>query len=162
MNINSFDNLLHVRMFVLEVLRDHIKSREFDKLADKAMRFLMDGIDLPSVPERPDDVAERFARIMVPAMFPQRSPIVPYGDLDSVYNRYRYCDVVDPKNSGRHGIIVGFSREFGSLVALCDDDCERGVDRGDTDFVELPDSCSGNGFFYVSVEDVERQLGQMR
>ena len=160
MNVPDFTSELHVRMFVLDILKDRLHEEGFEGLANKALDFLMRGIKLRPVPDSPTDIAEALAKVMVPSMFPLRTPLIDMEGLESIYHRYRYRDVVDPMDSGRHGVIAGFSKEFDSLVVVCDEDGDKGVDSGDTDFVDLPGSFAKNGFFFFFLDDVIKQLGE--
>lgn len=50
---------------------------------------------------------------------------------------------------------------FNSLVAVCDEGSKKGVDKGSTDFVDVNERYVTNGFFYISVEDADKQSSYM-
>ena len=58
-------------------------------------------------------------------------------------------------------MIVGYSNDFNSLVAVCDEGSKKGVDKGSTDFVDVNERYVTNGFFYISVEDADKQSNYM-
>lgn len=40
--LNDVNNELHVRLYILEVLKDYIRDDDFDGLVDKALDFVME------------------------------------------------------------------------------------------------------------------------
>lgn len=50
--LNDVNNELHVRLYILEVLKDYIRDDDFDGLVDKALDFVMEGVSMPKVPVR--------------------------------------------------------------------------------------------------------------
>ena len=48
--LNDVNNELHVRLYILEVLKDYIRDDDFDELLDKALDFVMEGVSMPKVP----------------------------------------------------------------------------------------------------------------
>ena len=40
--LNDVNNELHVRLYILEVLKDYIRDDDFDELLDKALDFVME------------------------------------------------------------------------------------------------------------------------
>lgn len=55
---------------------------------------------------------------------------------------------------------IGFDG-INSLVAVCDEGSKRGIDKGSTDFVDVNERYVTNGFFYISVEDADKQSSYM-
>lgn len=158
--INSdFRNELHVRMFIVEILKDKIGDSNFEEMADKALRFILKGKSLPALPEK-DNTMLDMMRVAMPNLFNVKTtPIEEPGDkLYDFFYKYRYREVADPRNQGRVGVIAGYSDEMDSLLVSCYGDSERGMDKGERDVVELPDTFSKNGFFYITVDEAEKQL----
>lgn len=143
-------------MFVVETLKDYIRDADFVALADKALTFILNGSDIPKMPRREETMAD-LMRPFVPMLFTGGQPHEE-NRLSSAFYKYRFREVSDPKDSGRVGVIAGYSHELDSLLVSCYKDSDRGFDKGDGDVVELPPSFSSNGFFYVSVEEAKRQL----
>lgn len=81
--------------------------------------------------------------------------------LELAYDRCRMRYVFDPRNRDIHGVVVGYSNDFNSLVAVCDEGSKRGIDKGSTDFVDVNERYVTNGFFYISVEDADKQSSYM-
>lgn len=48
--LSDVNNELHVRLYILEVLKDYIRDDDFDGLVDKALDFVMEGVSMPKVP----------------------------------------------------------------------------------------------------------------
>ena len=46
-------------------------------------------------------------------------------------------------------------------MAVCDEGSKRGIDKGSTDFVDVNERYVTNGFFYISVEDADKQSSYM-
>ena len=69
--------------------------------------------------------------------------------------------VFDPRNRDIHGVVVGYSNDFNSLVAVCDEGSKKGMDKGSTDFVDVNERYVTNGFFYISVEEADKQSSYM-
>ena len=99
------------------------------------------------------DLMENWIKIMSGTYQP--NPRIENSDLENLYLCHKLKKVSDPCN--RHGIIVGYSNEFNSLIAMCDKDSIKGFNKGENDFVDLPKDQSQNGFFYLSKDEVEKQ-----
>lgn len=50
--LNDVNNELHVRLYILEVLKDYIRDDDFDGLVDKALDFVMEGVSMPKAPTK--------------------------------------------------------------------------------------------------------------
>lgn len=50
--LNDVNNELHVRLYILEVLKDYIRDDDFDELLDKALDFVMEGVSMPKAPAK--------------------------------------------------------------------------------------------------------------
>lgn len=83
------------------------------------------------------------------------------SSLELAYDRCKMRYVFDPRNRDIHGVVVGYSNDFNSLVAVCDEGSKKGVDKGSTDFVDVNERYVTNGFFYISVEDADKQSNYM-
>ena len=44
---------------------------------------------------------------------------------------------------------------------MCDEGSKKGVGKGSTDFVDVNERYVTNGFFYISVEDADKQSNYM-
>lgn len=50
--LSDVNNELHVRLYILEVLKDYIRDDDFDGLVDKALDFVMEGVSMPKAPAK--------------------------------------------------------------------------------------------------------------
>lgn len=110
--LNDVNNELHVRLYILEVLKDYIRDDDFDGLVDKALDFVMEGVSMPKAPTKDTTMSD-------------------------------------------------ISKSVLALVAVCDEGSKKGVDKGSTDFVDVNERYVTNGFFYISVEDADKQSNYM-
>lgn len=159
--IVNFSNELHIRLFIAELLRDNIKDDDFMEQAEKMFSFIIKNASLPPQPKvsmSDQDFFSNLYQMMSKLHLGTNKTGEEVSEIERKYQDYKRKSVSDPKTNGRKGIIVGFSTDFNSLIALCDDNCPKGLKKGENDFVDWPESKTGNGFFYISVEEVKRQL----
>lgn len=146
--LNDVNNELHVRLYILEVLKDYIRDDDFDELLDKA----------PAKDTTMSDISKSVLALVAGAGLDER---LSKSSLELAYDRYKMRYVFDPRNRDIHGVVVGYSNDFNSLVAVCDEGSKKGVDKGSTDFVDVNERYVTNGFFYISVEDADKQSNYM-
>lgn len=159
--LNDVNNELHVRLYILEVLKDYIRDDDFDELLDKALDFVMEGVSMPKAPAKDttmSDISKSVLALVAGAGLDER---LSKSSLELAYDRCKMRYVFDPRNRDIHGVIVGYSNDFNSLVAVCDEGSKKGVDKGSTDFVDVNERYVTNGFFYISVEDADKQSNYM-
>lgn len=159
--LNDVNNELHVRLYILEVLKDYIRDDDFDGLVDKALDFVMEGVSMPKAPTKDttmSDISKSVLALVAGAGLDER---LSKSSLELAYDRYKMRYVFDPRNRDIHGVVVGYSNDFNSLVAVCDEGSKKGVDKGSTDFVDVNERYVTNGFFYISVEDADKQSNYM-
>lgn len=159
--LNDVNNELHVRLYILEVLKDYIRDDDFDELLDKALDFVMEGVSMPKAPAKDttmSDISKSVLALVAGAGLDER---LSKSSLELAYDRYKMRYVFDPRNRDIHGVVVGYSNDFNSLVAVCDEGSKKGVDKGSTDFVDVNERYVTNGFFYISVEDADKQSNYM-
>lgn len=146
--LNDVNNELHVRLYILEVLKDYIRDDDFDGLVDKA---LVKDTTM-------SDISRSIIALTTGIGFDGK---INKSPLELAYDRCRMRYVFDPRNRDIHGVVVGYSNDFNSLVAVCDEGSKRGIDKGSTDFVDVNERYVTNGFFYISVEDADKQSSYM-
>ena len=159
--LNDVNNELHVRLYILEVLKDYIRDDDFDGLVDKALDFVVEGVSMPKAPTKDttmSDISKSVLALVAGAGLDER---LSKSSLELAYDRCKMRYVFDPRNRDIHGVIVGYSNDFNSLVAVCDEGSKKGVDKGSTDFVDVNERYVTNGFFYISVEDADKQSNYM-
>lgn len=159
--LNDVNNELHVRLYILEVFKDYVRDDDFDGLVDKALDFVMEGVSMPKTPTKDttmSDISKSVLALVAGAGLDER---LSKSSLELAYDRCKMRYVFDPRNRDIHGVIVGYSNDFNSLVAVCDEGSKKGVDKGSTDFVDVNERYVTNGFFYISVEDADKQSNYM-
>ena len=159
--LNDVNNELYVRLYILEVLKDYIRDDDFDGLVDKALDFVVEGVSMPKAPTKDttmSDISKSVLALVAGAGLDER---LSKSSLELAYDRCKMRYVFDPRNRDIHGVIVGYSNDFNSLVAVCDEGSKKGVDKGSTDFVDVNERYVTNGFFYISVEDADKQSNYM-
>lgn len=159
--LSDVNNELHVRLYILEVFKDYIRDDDFDGLVDKALDFVMEGVSMPKAPAKDttmSDISKSVLALVAGAGLDDR---LSKSSLELAYDRCKMRYVFDPRNRDIHGVVVGYSNDFNSLVAVCDEGSKKGVDKGSTDFVDVNERYVTNGFFYISVEDADKQSNYM-
>lgn len=143
------------------MLKDYIRDDDFDGLVDKALDFVMEGVSMPKVPAKDttmSDISKSVLALVAGAGLDER---LSKSSLELAYDRCKMRYVFDPRNRDIHGVVVGYSNDFNSLVAVCDEGSKKGVDKGSNDFVDVNERYVTNGFFYISVEDADKQSSHM-
>lgn len=159
--LNDVNSELHVRLYVLELLKDYVREDDFDDLLDKALDFVMEGVSIPKVPAKDTTMSDISRSIIALTTGIGLDGKVGKSPLESAYDRCKMRYVFDPRNRDIHGVVVGYSNDFNSLVAVCDEGSRKGIDRGPSDFVDVDERYVTNGFFYISVEDADNQSSYM-
>lgn len=159
--LNDVNSELHVRLYVLEVLKDYVREDDFDDLLDKALDFVMEGTSIPKVPEKDTTMSDISRSIIALTTGMGFDGKINKSPLELAYDRCKMRYVFDPRNCDIHGVVVGYSNDFNSLVAVCDEGSRKGIDRGSSDFVDVDERYVTNGFFYISVDDADKQSRYM-
>lgn len=160
--ITDFSNELHIRLYVADLLRNNIKDTDFTDQAERMVNFILKNSSLPPQPKATMSNQEFFSNfysIMSGLSTMPNKTDKKVSELEIKYLKYRQKLVYDPKSPDRLGAVVGYSTDFNSIIALCIEGSPKGVCKGDNDFVDWPEDKTDNGFFYISIEEVEKQLG---
>ena len=70
--LNDVNNELHVRLYILEVLKDYIRDDDFDGLVDKALDFVMEGVSMPKAPTKDTTMSDISKSVL--ALVAHRNP----------------------------------------------------------------------------------------
>ncbi len=159
--LNDVTNELHVRLYILEVLKDYVRDDDFDELLDRALDFVMEGACMPKVPVKDTTMSDISRSMLALATGIGIDERINKSPLELAYDRCKMRYVFDPHNRDIHGVVVGYSTDFNSLVAVCDEGSKKGMDKGSTDFVDVNERYVTNGFFYISVEEADKQSSYM-
>ena len=158
-SLSDFSNEVHIRMYVLDVLKDYIKDPDFDDLADKTVEFILDGVNMPKVPVKDTSFSDITKSVLALATGSRVDAYISSNPLEQAYARLRMRYVFDPRDREKHGVVVGYSNDFNSLVAVCDESSKKGIAKVSSDFVDVNEKYVTNGFFYISVEEADKQSG---
>ena len=149
---NDGNSELHIRLHIAEMLKDKVEQSNFEELCEKALRFVMNGIDLPKVKKTPaEEAAEMVTKILAIS-----NPVQDFikdlkkGDLPKSNDDelkelcekhiHESCVIKNHKC-----FICGYSTEFDCLIAGTNDECDDSIKIGDTDVIIQP--C--DHYFYV-------------
>ena len=105
--LSDVNNELHVRLYILEVLKDYIRDDDFDELLDKALDFVMEGVSMPKAPAKDttmSDISKSVLALVAGAGLDER---LSKSSLELAYDRYKMRYVFDPRNRDIHGVVVG-------------------------------------------------------
>lgn len=156
--ITDFTNELHIRLYVADLLRDNIKDDNFVEQADKMFAFIVKNASLPPQPkvhETSADILSNWNKILAGITGLDKEEKM--SEIEKKFHLFKAKSVRDPK-SDKAGIIVGFSKEFNSLIVSCDPG-QKGMEPCETDSIAIDKGLIMDGVFYISIEEVERQLG---
>lgn len=155
--ITDFSNELHVRLYVAELLKDNIKDADFTEQAERMLCFATKNTNLPAQPKIPESSKDMFSNWL--GLLSGINGIPPKQEISEIENnfhKYKSKNVSDLK-SGKTGIIVGYSKDFDSLIALCNPP-HKGISPGDDDFLMIDKNLITQGIFYISVKEVKKQI----
>lgn len=156
--ITDFSNELHIRLYVADLLSNKVKDKDFDEQAEKMMTFIMKHASLPPQPkvhETSADILSNWNKILAGITGLDKEEKM--SEIEKKFHIFKAKSVRDPK-SDKTGIIVGFSKEFNSLIVSCDPG-QKGMEPCGTDSIAIDKGLIMNGVFYISIEEVEKQFG---
>lgn len=149
---NDGTSELQIRLHIAEMLKDKVEQDNFEELCEKALRFVMNGIELPKVKKTPaEEAADMFTKTFLFAN-PLQDALKELGkgdlpkpnedELKDIATKYKGKGVVYKGYCCR---ICGYSPEFNCLIAGTNDECDDSIKIGDTDVIIQP--C--DHYFYV-------------
>ena len=107
--LNDVNNELHVRLYILEVLKDYIRDDDFDELLDKALDFVMEGVSMPKVPVKDTTMSDISRSIIALTTGIGFDGKINKSPLELAYDRCRMRYVFDPRNRDIHGVVQNAS-----------------------------------------------------
>lgn len=151
---------LHIRLHIAEMLKDKVEQPNYNDLCEKALKFVMDGIELPKIKKTPaEEAADMFTKTFLFANPIQDAlkelknsdlPKTKEEELKELANKH-LCRLVTYKDIPC--CICGYSVEFDCLIAGTFNDTEKGVTLGDTDC--LLHNPNFRNYFYVPKDIVK-------
>lgn len=133
---------LHIRLHIAEMLKDKVEQPNYSELCEKALEFVMDGIELPKIKKTPaEEAADMFTKTLLFANPIQDVlkelkkgdlPKTKEEELKELANR-NLKRLVTYKDIPCY--ICGYSVEFDCLIAGTFLSTEKGTILGDNDFI---------------------------
>lgn len=115
---------LHIRLHIAEMLKDKVEQPNYNELCEKALKFVMDGIQLPKIKKTPaEEASDMFTKTFLFANPLQDAlkdlkkgdlPKTKEGELKELANKH-LKRLVTYKNIPCY--ICGYSVEFDCLIA---------------------------------------------
>lgn len=139
---NDGNSELHIRLHIAELLKDKIEQDNFEELCEKALKFVMNGIELPKVKKTPaEEAADMFTKTFLFSNPLQDAlkelnkgdlPKTKEDELKELANKHlkrlvKYKDIPC--------YICGYSVEFDCLIAGTHDTNIEGVTLSNTDMI---------------------------
>lgn len=133
---------LHIRLHIAEMLKDKVEQPNYSELCEKALKFVIDGIELPKVKKTPaEEAADMFTKTFLFANPIQDAlnelkkgdlPKTKEDDLKELANKHlkklvTYKDIPC--------CICGYSVDFDCLIAGTNDTNIEGVTLSNTDII---------------------------
>lgn len=156
---NDGNSELHIRLHIAEMLKDKVEQPNYSELCEKALKFVLDGIDLPKVKKNPMEEATEMLSKTFLFSNPLQDVLKELGkgdlpkpkedELKDIATKYKGKGVVYKGYCCR---ICGYSPEFNCLIAGTNIKCNDSVTLGHTD-VLLDESF--NAYFYVGKDIVK-------
>lgn len=138
---NDGTSELHIRLHIVELLKEKVEQDNFDELCNKMLRFVMNGIELPKVRKNPMEEATE----MLSKTFVFSNPIqealkeLNKGDLPKAKDELKeLCEkhiheIIFVKN--HKCFICGYSKDFDCIIAGTNDDCDVCDKIGENDVI---------------------------
>lgn len=151
---------LHIRLHIAKMLKDKVEQPNYSELCEKALKFVMDGIELPKIKKTPaEEAADMFTKTFLFA-----SPIqdalkeLKKGDLPKTKEK----ELKELANRNLKRLVTykdipcyicGYSVEFDCLIAGAFENGEKGISLDDNDCILYQDIYSQ--YFYIPKDIVK-------
>lgn len=133
---------LHIRLHIAEMLKDKVEQPNYSELCEKALKFVMDGIELPKIKKTPaEEAADMFTKTFLFANPLQEAlkelkkgdlPKTKEEELKELANKH-LKRLVTYKDIPCY--ICGYSVEFDCLIAGTHDTNIEGITLSNTDMI---------------------------
>ena len=157
---NDGNSELHIRLHIVELLKEKVEQDNFDELCNKMLRFVMNGIELPKVKKNPaEETIDMFTKTFLFANPIQDAlkglnkgdlPKSKADELEELYEKHKH-KMISVKNHSCS--ICGYSTEFDCLIAGTNEICDDSIKCGNTDIIRM----YYYHYFYVSKDAVEKK-----
>lgn len=133
---------LHIRLHIAEMLKDKVEQPNYSELCEKALKFVMDGIELPKIKKTPaEEAADMFTKTFLfgnplqdalKKLKKDDLPKTKEDELKELANK-NVKRLVTYKNVPCY--ICGYSVEFDCLIAGTFENRGNGILLSDNDYV---------------------------
>lgn len=133
---------LHIRLHIAEMLKDKVEQPNYSELCEKALKFVMDGIELPKIKKTPaEEAADMFTKTFLFAN-PIQDALKELKKGDLPKTKEDELKELAYKNLKRlvtykdiPCYICGYSVDFDCLIAGTHDTNIKGVTLSNTDMI---------------------------
>ena len=142
---------LHIRLHIAEMLKDKVEQPNYSELCEKALKFVIDGIELPKIKKTPaEEAADMFTKTFLSANTIQDAlKEIEKGDLPKAKDELKeLCEkhIHEIISVNNHKCFVcGYSKDFDCIIAGTNDDCDNSDKIGENDVIVQP----YKHYFYV-------------
>ena len=151
---------LHIRLHIAEMLKDKVEQPNYSELCEKALKFVMDGIELPKIKKTPaEEAADMFTKTFLLAN-PMQDALKELKKGDLPKTKEEELKELVNKNLKRlvtykdiPCYICGYSVEFDCLIAGYNDGCGSGCFLSPDD--KIIDNATCNHYLYVPKDIVK-------
>ena len=133
---------LHIRLHIAEMLKDKVEQPNYSELCEKALKFVMDGIELPKIKKTPaEEAADMFTKTFLFGN-PLQDALTELKKGDLPKTKEDELKELAYKNLKRlvtykdiPCYICGYSVDFDCLIAGTHDTNIKGVTLSNTDMI---------------------------
>lgn len=151
---------LHIRLHIAEMLKDKVEQPNYSELCEKALKFVMDGIELPKIKKTPaEEAADMFAKTFLFAN-PLQEALKELKKGDWPKTKEEELKELANKNlkrlvtyKGVNCYICGYSVEFNCLIAETFDEIAGNVSLSDNDCI----LCHDYPFYLYVPKDIVKE-----
>lgn len=133
---------LHIRLHIAEMLKDKVEQPNYSELCEKALKFVLDGIELPKIKKTPaEEAADMFTKTFLFAN-PIQDALKELKKGDLPKTKEDELKELAEKYKGKHityreapCYICGYSVDFDCLIAGTDYDIGKSINIDDADCI---------------------------
>lgn len=151
---------LHIRLHIAEMLKDKVEQPNYSELCEKALKFVLDGIEIPKIKKTPaEEAADMFTKTFLFANPIQDAlkelkkddlPKTKEDELKELVEKYKGKHIT---YSEKPCYICGYSVDFDCLIAGTDYDIGKSINIDNSDCIIVSPRFSY--YFYVPKDIVK-------
>ena len=159
MIFNDGNSELHIRLHIVEMLKDKVEQANYEELCNKVLKFVLNGIEIPKIKKDPMEemsnvlnksfpLMANFSRVLEEIAGEENSLRTKEDELKDLFkNKQNTCFLY----RGCTCFLCGYSTEFNCLIAGTTVDYENSNTLGKTD---VTDGTNYRSYFYIPKEMV--------